>query len=288
MKAGVEPAEGRDLVARCAASARPARRCRPRASSGSTSTLGPDTWLFSTSGGTDVCTAFVGGVPLLPVYRGRAAGPRARRRGRGLRRGRQRRHRRGRRARDHRADAVDAGLLLGRRRRRALPRVLLRHVPRRLAPRRLDPDHRARHRGHLRPLGLDDQPRRHPHGHGGDLPRRARARRDHRRARRRHPARGRRELDAAVRRAARGRRARRRPREGDRASASARTARRATCPTRSSQVDEVPRTLSGKVLEVPVKQILMGDARRQGGQPRLAPKPRIPRLFRGARGRPRG
>jgi acetoacetyl-CoA synthetase len=32
--------------------------------------LGADTWLFSTSGGTDVCTAFVGGVPTLPVYMG--------------------------------------------------------------------------------------------------------------------------------------------------------------------------------------------------------------------------
>jgi acetoacetyl-CoA synthetase len=32
--------------------------------------LGPDTWLFSTSGGTDMCTAFVGGVPTLPVYLG--------------------------------------------------------------------------------------------------------------------------------------------------------------------------------------------------------------------------
>jgi acetoacetyl-CoA synthetase len=32
--------------------------------------LGSDTWLFSTSGGTDVCTAFVGGVPVLPVYLG--------------------------------------------------------------------------------------------------------------------------------------------------------------------------------------------------------------------------
>ena len=30
----------------------------------------PDTWLFSMSGGTDVCTAFVGGVPTLPVYLG--------------------------------------------------------------------------------------------------------------------------------------------------------------------------------------------------------------------------
>ena len=52
------------------ASARRARRCRPRASSGSTTQVGRDTWLFSTSGGTDVCSAFVGGVPTLPVYEG--------------------------------------------------------------------------------------------------------------------------------------------------------------------------------------------------------------------------
>src|ERR671939_509490 len=32
--------------------------------------VGRDTWLFSTSGGTDVCSAFVGGVPILPVYLG--------------------------------------------------------------------------------------------------------------------------------------------------------------------------------------------------------------------------
>jgi acetoacetyl-CoA synthetase len=32
--------------------------------------VGRDTWLFSMSGGTDVCTAFVGGVPTLPVYAG--------------------------------------------------------------------------------------------------------------------------------------------------------------------------------------------------------------------------
>jgi acetoacetyl-CoA synthetase len=36
--------------------------------------VGEDTWLFSTSGGTDVCTAFVGGVPLLPVYEGELQG----------------------------------------------------------------------------------------------------------------------------------------------------------------------------------------------------------------------
>ena len=45
--------------------------------------LGSDTWLFSTSGGTDMCTAFVGGVPTLPVYLGelqaRAWGRRSRR-----------------------------------------------------------------------------------------------------------------------------------------------------------------------------------------------------------------
>jgi acetoacetyl-CoA synthetase len=37
--------------------------------------LRSDTWLFSTSGGTDLCTAFVGGVPTLPVYAGELQGP---------------------------------------------------------------------------------------------------------------------------------------------------------------------------------------------------------------------
>jgi acetoacetyl-CoA synthetase len=36
--------------------------------------LGEGTWLFSTSGGTDMCTAFVGGVPTLPVYLGELQG----------------------------------------------------------------------------------------------------------------------------------------------------------------------------------------------------------------------
>ncbi|MSO57765.1 MAG: acetoacetate--CoA ligase [Thermoleophilia bacterium] len=36
--------------------------------------LGPDLWLNSLSGGTDVCTAFVGGVPTLPVTRGELQG----------------------------------------------------------------------------------------------------------------------------------------------------------------------------------------------------------------------
>ena len=46
--------------------------------------------------------------------------------------------------------------------------------------------------------------------------------------------------------------------EAHRARGSARTARRATSRTRSWPSKEVPRTLSGKVLELPVKRILMG------------------------------
>ncbi len=69
VKAGVEPAAGRDL-SRLARSARPGRRSSPEGFDWVYEHLGPDLWLFSTSGGTDVCTAFVGGVPTLPVYRG--------------------------------------------------------------------------------------------------------------------------------------------------------------------------------------------------------------------------
>jgi acetoacetyl-CoA synthetase len=69
MKAGIEPASGRDLSA-----------LRSVGSTGSPlapegfrwvyDQLGSDIWLYSTSGGTDVCTAFVGGVVTLPVYLG--------------------------------------------------------------------------------------------------------------------------------------------------------------------------------------------------------------------------
>jgi len=69
MKDGIDPGAGRDLSA-----------LRSVGSTGSPlapegfrwiyDKLGSDMWLFSTSGGTDVCSAFVGGVPLLPVYEG--------------------------------------------------------------------------------------------------------------------------------------------------------------------------------------------------------------------------
>jgi acetoacetyl-CoA synthetase len=68
-KAGLHPARENDL-----------RKLRAIGSTGSPlapesfrwvyEEVGSDIWLFSTSGGTDVCTAFVGGCPLLPVYEG--------------------------------------------------------------------------------------------------------------------------------------------------------------------------------------------------------------------------
>jgi acetoacetyl-CoA synthetase len=69
MKSGVDPGAGRDLS-----------RIRSVGSTGSPLSpegfrwvydqLGKDTWLFSMSGGSDVCSAFVGGTPLEPVRAG--------------------------------------------------------------------------------------------------------------------------------------------------------------------------------------------------------------------------
>jgi acetoacetyl-CoA synthetase len=69
MKAGVEPAEERDL-SRLKAVGSTGSPLAPEAFDWIYRHLGNETWLFSTSGGTDLCTAFVGGVVLLPVYRG--------------------------------------------------------------------------------------------------------------------------------------------------------------------------------------------------------------------------
>jgi acetoacetyl-CoA synthetase len=69
MKAGIEPGDGHDLGALRSVGSTGS----PLASEGFAwvyEHVGADTWLFSTSGGTDVCTAFVGGVPTLPVYLG--------------------------------------------------------------------------------------------------------------------------------------------------------------------------------------------------------------------------
>jgi len=70
MKDGVEPAGGgRDLSALRSVGST-GSPLSPEGFAWVYDKLGSDTWLFSTSGGTDVCTAFVGGVPTLPVYEG--------------------------------------------------------------------------------------------------------------------------------------------------------------------------------------------------------------------------
>jgi len=67
-KAGARPAEGRDLAIRAVGST--GAPLSPEGFQWIYDQLGPDLWLFSISGGTDVCTAFVGGVPTLPVHAG--------------------------------------------------------------------------------------------------------------------------------------------------------------------------------------------------------------------------
>jgi acetoacetyl-CoA synthetase len=69
MKAGVKPGAGRDL-SRLKAVGSTGSPLSPEGFDWVYEQLGADTWLFSTSGGTDLCTAFVGGTPLQPVYRG--------------------------------------------------------------------------------------------------------------------------------------------------------------------------------------------------------------------------
>ena len=134
MKAGVEPGSGRDLSALKAIGST-GSPLSPEGFDWIYEHVGEDTWLFSTSGGTDLCTAFVGGVATLPVYRGEMQARALGAAGRGLERSGRAGRRRGRRAGGHRADALDADLLLGRRGRQPLPRELLRDVPRHLAPR---------------------------------------------------------------------------------------------------------------------------------------------------------
>jgi acetoacetyl-CoA synthetase len=70
MKDGIAPGGGgRDLSALVAVGST-GSPLAPEGFSWISDQLGADTWLFSMSGGTDLCTAFVGGVPTLPVYRG--------------------------------------------------------------------------------------------------------------------------------------------------------------------------------------------------------------------------
>ncbi len=74
IKAGVEPGNGRDLGTLTAVGST-GSPLAPESFDWIYDQIGADTWLFSTSGGTDVCTAFIGGVALLPVYRGELQAP---------------------------------------------------------------------------------------------------------------------------------------------------------------------------------------------------------------------
>jgi acetoacetyl-CoA synthetase len=73
MKAEVEPSANRDL-GRLGAVGSTGSPLSPEGFDWVYEHVGRETWLFSTSGGTDLCSAFVGGVPLLPVYRGELQG----------------------------------------------------------------------------------------------------------------------------------------------------------------------------------------------------------------------
>ncbi|MEA2143507.1 MAG: acetoacetyl-CoA synthetase [Solirubrobacteraceae bacterium] len=69
MKEQIEPGEGRDLSALKAVGST-GSPLSPEGFQWVYDHVGDDVWLFSTSGGTDLCTAFVGGVPTLPVHIG--------------------------------------------------------------------------------------------------------------------------------------------------------------------------------------------------------------------------
>jgi acetoacetyl-CoA synthetase len=69
MKSGIEPAAGRSLseLRTIGSTGSP---LAPEAFTWVRDHLGPEIWLASASGGTDIASAFIGGSPIVPVYRG--------------------------------------------------------------------------------------------------------------------------------------------------------------------------------------------------------------------------
>ena len=275
------PAVGRDLCRAARASARRARRSRPRGSAGSTTSVGTDTWLFSTSGGTDVVHRVRRRRADAARLRGRAAGA-----ARSARRSRRSTRTAGRSStrsasssspsRCRRCRSSSGATTTARATARATSRLypgVWRHgdwieITARGTAIIYGRSDSTINRGGVR-MGTSEIYRAV-----------ARAARDRRRARRRRPARGRDELAAALRRA--------------RATApsstttscarsnarSARTARRATSPTRSIAVDAVPRTLSGKIARGPGQAHPHGRRAREGVQ--AATRSRTPRRSTGS------
>ena len=240
---------------RCAWSARPARRCRSRGTSGCTSSSARTSTSTSAAGGTDVCTGIVQGYPLLPVYAGEMSA-RMPGRGRGrVRSEREPRRRRARRARHPPADAVDAGRVLERPRRLALPRaayfeyfpgvwrfgdwILFTERGSSMITGRSDA---TLNRGGVR-LGTSEM-----------YSRRRGARRGARQPRR--PPRGDRTSCCCSSCSVRGSSSTTSSRRGSRALRDSLSPRHA--PDTVVAVPAIPRTLTGKKLEVPVKRILTG------------------------------
>ncbi len=175
-----------------------------------------DLWVATGSGGTDVCSGLVGGVPTLPVYAGEIQ---ARQLGAAVE------------AFDENGASVVDGVgelvivkplpsmpifFWGDEFGRTVSRGLFRRLPRRLAARRSLAHQRARRLFRARPLRRDAQSPRNPHRHGGDLSHARCDRRDRRQPHRQPGPAGRPFLHAVVRQAQARRRTRRRVAETDR------------------------------------------------------------------------
>ena len=235
--------------------------------------------VVSISGGTDLVTAFIGGCPVLPIVAGelncrRALGAAVEAWSDDGRTG----HRGARRTGGHRADAVDAGVLLERPRRQPLPRRVLRQVPGRVVPRRLDHDHRPGICGRARPFGCHAEPRGGADGQRRHLRRRRACSRATGLRGRRGGAVQRRVLDAAVRPLADDAELdddlRARINAAIRSGASPRHV-----PDEILAVPGIPRTITGKRLEIPIKRILLGAPPSDVVSPSAVDRPELLKVF---------
>ena len=254
----------------------------------STSSSARDVLLINGSGGTDVCTGHRVGLPSRSrCTRARSPGPCLARRRARVRRGRATRcvGELGELVITQPMPSMPVGAV-GRPRRRALPSLLLRPLPGRVAPGRLDQVHRARQLRDHRALRRHAQPRRGAAGHRRVLLPWSRSFPEVADALVVHLEDGeRRDRRAAAVRGRRARRGdRRRPCADRIATRAAHRALAAPRPRRDRRgAARFPRTLTGKKLEAPVKRILRGEPPEQGGQPRLAGRPRRARRVRRAR-----
>ena len=247
---------GSTISPRSACSARPARRCPLEGYEWLYGQVGPDVYLNVGSGGTDVCTGIVQGSPLLPVYAGEMSGAASAST-------RTRSGRTGSRSSASSASSSSSQPMP------SMP-VAFWNDPDGSRYREAYFDHfpgvwrfgdwimftRARQRRDHRPLRRDAQPRRRPARYERALLGRGGARRGARQPRR--PPRGARTSSCSSSCSARAR-ARRRARGAIRVrSATSLSPRHA--PDTVVAVPAIPRTLTGKKLEVPVKRILTGAA----------------------------